>query len=72
MDTNDKRANAFLEAAKVYCKAKGLDFDEEGLPGTLLNLMTDALHYASKAKETVDLSEIAELSADFFSKERLS
>lgn len=67
---NQKRSDAFEKAAKVYCESKGVDFSEEGLRETLINFLTDALHFANQTNQAVDLSEIVELSSDHFHQEK--
>lgn len=63
-EENRKRARAFEQAMLVYCERKGLNSREEGLYTILIDMLTDALHFAHLYNQDVlnliVQSEIAE------------
>lgn len=45
-EKNRKRARAFEQAMLVYCQRKGINPRDEGLYTILIDMLTDALHFA--------------------------
>ena len=69
-EKNRERARAFEQAMLVYCQRKGLNPTEEGLYTILIDMLTDALHFAHlHNQDDLNLIVQSEVAEDHFREE---